>query len=95
MQKGFALKERDFFKEPFNRGEIEALLQGKPASAMFNFKSPNFKKLGLEADNLGHDKLIELMLGEPRLVKRPVVVINGLTYFGASKKVLEQVPGLA
>ncbi|MBN1370204.1 MAG: hypothetical protein JW954_08225 [Dehalococcoidaceae bacterium] len=94
MQKGFKLRERDFFKEPFSRKEIDTLLQGKPASAMFNFKSPGFKKLGLEAGNLSHDKLIGLMLEEPRFVKRPVAFINGTTYFGASKKVLEHEAGL-
>ncbi len=74
---------------PFKLAEIEELLQGHPASEMFNFKSPSFKALGLEKNNLSDKELIELMLKEPRLVRRPVVRINDKVYFGADKKLLE------
>jgi len=87
------INERDFFKDTFNQAEIEELLQGKPASEMFNFRSPSFKKLGLERDKLSDDDLIELMLKEPRLVRRPVVRIDGEAYFGADKSVLEGLLG--
>ena len=83
------INERDFFKNPFNQSEIEELLQGKPASEMFNFRSPSFKQLGLEREKLSDKELINLMLKEPRLVRRPVVLINGKVYFGADKSVLE------
>ena len=83
------INERDFFKNPFNHFEIEELLQGKSASAMFNFRSPSFKKLGLVREKLSDKELIDLMLNEPRLVSRPVVRINGNVYFSADKSVLE------
>jgi arsenate reductase-like glutaredoxin family protein len=60
---------------------------------MFNFRSPSFKKLGLERDKLGDKELIDLMLKEPRLVRRPVVRIDGKVYFGADKSVLEGIIG--
>ena len=91
MQKRFEINERDFFKNPFNCTEIENLLQGKPASEMFNFRSPSFKKMGLEKDSLTDDNLIELMLKEPRLIRRPVVRIGKNVYFGASSKVLAEI----
>jgi arsenate reductase-like glutaredoxin family protein len=84
------INERDFFKNPFNQSEIEELLQGKPASEMFNFRSPSFKQLGLERDKLSDKELIDLMLKEPRLVRRPVVHIDGKVYFSADKSVLEK-----
>ena len=83
------INERDFFKNPFNQSEIEKLLQGKPASEMFNFRSPSFKQLGLERERLSDKELIDLMLKEPRLVRRPVVRINGKVYFSADRSVLE------
>jgi len=83
------INERDFFKNPFNQSEIEELLQGKAASEMFNFRSPSFKQLGLERDKLNDNELIDLMLKEPRLVRRPVVRIDGNVYFSADKSVLE------
>ena len=83
------INERDFFKNPFSRAEIEELLQGKPATEIFNFRSPSFKKLGLERDKLSDSELIDLMLKEPRLVRRPVVRINDTAYYSADRSVLE------
>lgn len=65
------------------------MLHGKPASEMFNFRSPSFKQLGVERDKLGDNDLIELMSKEPRLVRRPVVRIEDTTHFGADRSVLE------
>ena len=83
------INERDFFKNPFNQSEIEELLQGKPASEMFNFRSPSFKQLSLEREKLSDKELIDLMLKEPRLVRRPVVRIDGKVFFSADKSALE------
>jgi arsenate reductase-like glutaredoxin family protein len=60
---------------------------------MVNFRSPSFKKLGLQPESLGNDELIDLMVGEPRLVRRPVVKFREKVYFGADKSVLEKLLG--
>jgi arsenate reductase-like glutaredoxin family protein len=83
------INERDFFENPFNQSEIDELLQGKHASEMFNYRSPSFKQLGQDRDKLSDNELIDLMLKEPRLVRRPVVRINGKVYFSADKSFLE------
>ena len=85
------INERDFFKNTFDREEIEQLLRGKQAADMFNFRSPSFKKLELDKDSLSDNELIDLMLQEPRLVRRPVVRIDGEVYFGADSSVLEKI----
>lgn len=91
MQKQVKIDERDFFKEPFTRGEIENLLRGKSASAMFSFRSPGFRKLGLDQEKLKDDDLIKLMLREPRLIRRPIVKTGKDVYFGADVKVLTEI----
>jgi arsenate reductase-like glutaredoxin family protein len=83
--------DRDFFKDPFTRDEIKALLQGKPASDMFSFKSPSFKALGLELAKLKDDELINLMLKEPRLIRRPIAKIGKKVFFGADSKTLAEI----
>jgi len=69
------------------------LLQGKPATEMFNFRSPSFKQLGVERDKLLNRDLIDLMLKEPRLVRRPVVRIDDKVYFSADRSVLQSIIG--
>jgi len=60
---------------------------------MFNFRSPSFSKLGLERNKLSDQDLIDLMLKEPRLVRRPVVHIGEKVYFGADRSVLQGLIG--
>jgi arsenate reductase-like glutaredoxin family protein len=81
--------DRDFFKDKFSRQEVVDLLQGRPSSEMFNPRSPSVKKMGLRPDALSNDEMIDLMLQEPRLIRRPVVRLGGKVYFGATSKVLE------
>lgn len=91
MQRKLEINDRDFFKKPFSLTEIENLLQGRPASEMFNFRSPSFQKLGMDREKLKHKDLVELMLKETRLIRRPVVQIGKRVYFGATSKLLEVV----
>ncbi len=94
MQKKVEINERDFFKEPFTRAEIEALLQGKSPEEMFSFKSPSFKALGVKPEKLTEDELINLMLKEPRFIRRPVVRTGKKVFFGADSRVLAEILSL-
>jgi len=91
LQKKVEINDRDFFKTPFTRAEIDALLQKQPASEMFSFRSPSFKTLGLDQAKLKDKDLIDLMLKEPRLIRRPIVKISGNVYFGADMKTLAEI----
>ncbi len=88
-----ALEERDFFKEPFTRAELKALLAGRRASELFSFKSPSVKALGLEPAKLSEEQLIEQMLKEPRLIRRPIVRLGGRLLFGADVRRLQETLG--
>jgi arsenate reductase-like glutaredoxin family protein len=63
----------------------------RQASEMFNFRSPSFKALGLAKDKLSDQEHIDLMLKEPRLIRRPVIKIGDKVYFGASVAILEKI----
>ena len=87
------INERDFFRNPLSPTEIEDLLQGRPASEMFDFRSPHFRKTGLKKEEIASDQLIEMMLKEPRFVRRPVARVDGRVYFGADKTTLATLIG--
>ncbi len=57
---------------------------------MFNFKSLAFKKSGLDPDALTDERLFELLLEEPRYVRRPLVVIGGRLMAGTNAKKLAE-----
>ena len=51
---------------------------------VFNFKSAAFKKSGLDPDVLTDDRLLELLVEEPRYLRRPLVVIDGRLMAGTN-----------
>jgi arsenate reductase (glutaredoxin) len=53
-------------------------------------KSPSYKKLGLDNRSVSEDELIALMVQEPRLIRRPLIVVNGRSIVGFDKaKIVE------
>ncbi len=83
-----SVTERDFFADRLSEDELRALAAESSATAMFSAKSPTVKKLGLDVDALSDDEKLQLMAGEPRLIRRPIVVLDGVTYPGATVKSL-------
>ncbi len=74
------MDERDFFQERFTEEELRELLGNRPASEIFSWRSPSFKKLGLKPEDLDNDRLIQLMVEEPRLIRRPLIVVSESQY---------------
>ena len=89
-QAGFELVERDFFKDTFSRDELIEIIGSRNPEEFFSFRSPSFKKLGVEREDLKDDELIDLMLQEPRLIRRPLISGRGMLFVGTDKKTLRE-----
>lgn len=89
-QSGFELVERDFFKDTFSRDELIEIIGSRNPEEFFSFRSPSFKKLGVEREDLKDDELIDLMLQEPRLIRRPLISGRGMLFVGTDKKTLRE-----
>ena len=71
------VESRDFFQDRFSEGELRSLLGARPAPDFFSWASPSFRKLGMNRDSINEDQLITMMLNEPRLIRRPLIVVDG------------------
>lgn len=71
------VEERDFFTDPFSEDELRELLGESPPSDYFSWNSPSRRKLGIDRDTTSEDELVVLMLQEPRLIRRPLIEIDG------------------
>jgi len=76
-QEGIEFSEREFFKSPFSEDELRAIL-GENIRDRFSWVSPSFKQLGVDRDDLTDDELVSLMLENPRLIRRPLIVVDGV-----------------
>ena len=82
------LDERDFFQDRLTEDELRQLLAGRPPSDFFSWKSPSFKKMGVERAQLEEDELLRMMVDEPRLIRRPLVAVGGDLIVGTDQEAL-------
>ena len=60
------------------------------AHDVLSTKSPAYKKMGLDGCAVSEKELLELMVQEPRLLRRPLFVIDGKPVIGFDKEKLGQ-----
>jgi len=53
-------------------------------------KSPAFRALKIVLEKLSDEQIVALMVKEPRLIKRPLIVIDGKPVVGFDKTQLNQ-----
>ena len=85
-----AFDERDFFAEPFSEAELRRLAGVSAVSELFSWKSPSFRRLGLDPAGLQDDDLVRMMLEEPRLIRRPLVRVGDALVVGFDRAGLER-----
>ncbi len=91
MQNDVAIVERDYFKEPFSESEIREIAGLAGAEQIFARRSPSLKKMGLAGQELSEDEMVSLMLQEPKLVRRPLILVGDQVFVGGGGSVLDSV----
>ena len=89
LQNGLEVTDRDFFKENFSEAEIRDLAALVGTENIFARRSPSLKKLGLADKELSDDEMINLMLQEPKLVRRPLIKVGNKLMVGAGNAAVE------
>ena len=89
MQNGLEVTDRDFFKETFSESEIRELAAMAGTENIFARRSPSLKKLSLVDKELSDDEMINLMLQEPKLVRRPLIKVGCKLMVGGGTAAVE------
>ena len=89
LQNGIEVSDRDFFKESLSETEIRELAAMVGTENIFARRSPSLKKLGLAGKELSDDEMINLMLQEPKLVRRPLLKVGGTLMVGAGNAAVD------
>jgi Spx/MgsR family transcriptional regulator len=77
-ESGVEYEKREFFKHRFTTDELRSLLEsvGLKPSDVISTRSRVYKERNLEATQLSDEEILDLMVEEPTLLRRPIVV-NG------------------
>ena len=80
--RGAQLDKHDLAKDPPSRELLEHLIDESRLEDFINTRSPAYKERNLGARKLTKKQAIDLMLEEPNLIRRPLVISKGRAVFG-------------
>lgn len=91
-ENGAAFQGRDYFRERFTREELQSVLEraGLKPSDILSTRSKAYTARSLASKDLSEDDILDLMLAEPRLLKRPLVIGNGKVVVGHNESKLTE-----
>jgi arsenate reductase len=76
------LVKHDLAKDRPSRELLEKLIDERGVESVISTKSPTYKARGLDASKLTKKQAIDLMLEEPNLIRRPLVLGKGKPILG-------------
>ncbi|MBV9497694.1 MAG: Spx/MgsR family RNA polymerase-binding regulatory protein [Acidobacteria bacterium] len=79
---GFELEKHDLAKERPSRELLGKLIDEQGLETVFNARSRAAKERGIDVAKLTKSKAIDLILDEPNLMKRPLVLAGDDAVFG-------------
>ena len=69
-----AFDEREYGKNPFTERELKDLIGNDPIEPFLNTRTPLYRERNMKQKPPSKDEAIKLMLKDPNLLKRPVIV---------------------
>lgn len=81
---GVAYDRREYFKERFTADELRQLLDrhNLTVADVISTRSTPYKQHDLANRQLSDDEIIDLMVEDPRLLRRPIVISEGEVLIG-------------
>lgn len=71
---GLTLNVRDFFQDPLTRAELQELARRVGIGDIFSWRSPSSIAYRERRGQMTDVEMIDAMLDEPRLIRRPILV---------------------
>lgn len=88
-EKGMAYEFVDYKKNPPNLDLLKQWIEQKGLEVVLNKKGTTYKALNLKDKKLTQEQLLQVMIENPTLIKRPILIDKEILEFGFSKEVYE------
>lgn len=90
LEKGAELDVRMYDKEPFSEKELRQLLQGVDVPVFLNPRNRLYRERNFKQQPPDREEAIRLILEDPNLLRRPVLVVDGRRIFGFDREEYER-----
>lgn len=87
--KNVPLQVHDLAVDPPSRALLERVIGDKDPNGFLNSRSPKYKELGLGQKTLTKKQVVDLMLQEVNLIRRPLLVRGSEAVFGFDEGAFE------
>jgi Spx/MgsR family transcriptional regulator len=67
-------EEREYGKNPFSEQELGEIIGDDPIEKFLNTRTPLYREKNMKQKPPSKDEAIKLMLKDPNLLKRPVII---------------------
>jgi len=74
QSKKAVFEEREYGKTPFTEKELRELIGNDPIEAFLNTRTPLYREMNMKQKPPAKEAAIKLMLKDPNLLKRPVII---------------------
>lgn len=83
--KKIRLDEREYGKNPFSEKELRELVAGEPVENFLNTRNALYRERDMKQRPPSKEEAIRLILSEPNLLKRPIIVKGNKKLLGFSE----------
>jgi arsenate reductase-like glutaredoxin family protein len=85
------MEEREYGKNPLSEKELRDIIGDGPIEKFLNTRTPLYREKNMKQKPPSKDEAIELMLKDPNLLKRPVIIKGKKILTGFDEADLKQI----
>lgn len=83
-------EERDYGKNPFSEKELREIIGDGSIEMFLNTRTPLYRERNMKQKPPSKDEAIKLMLKDPNLLKRPVIIKGKKKFTGFNEAELKE-----
>ncbi len=85
-----AFEEREYGKQPLSESELRDLIGAEPIEKFLNTRTPLYREKNMKQKPPSKEEAMKLMLKDPNLLKRPVIIKGKKRLTGFNEAELKQ-----
>jgi arsenate reductase-like glutaredoxin family protein len=85
------MEEREYGKNPLSEQELRDIVGEGPIENFLNTRTPLYREKNMKQEPPSKDEAIKLMLKDPNLLKRPVIIKGKKKLAGFNEAELKQI----
>jgi Spx/MgsR family transcriptional regulator len=82
--------QREYGKQPFTEKELREIIGDDPIDLFLNTRTPLYREKHMKQKPPTKDEAIKLMLKDPNLLKRPIMIMGKKKLMGFNEPELKQ-----